>query len=214
MNQVNAVSSPAKAAMVDDLVLCINYRSDITASMTQEQREIIESFPIDLLEPLAAKALKGELPPSTMQIIRYGKNTVMVREMLRFFEYLPGENGHISEAMVRSLHHYSQIKQLADFSEADEMTRQQCVALLIVSDILCQYSQKYITSSTRYLIPTSRDEHDKLILVIAEDDLVELIVRRPNDAQRIASIITERQSKDGAFIETILDNTAIGEGTL
>jgi hypothetical protein len=88
--------------------------------------------------------------------------------------------------MIRGLHQYPQLPQTENYAEAPADVQAQVIALLKVAEAL----------EVSYVLDTSCN------------NLIELVLNRPSQADRIVDIIRDRETMDAKFITSILDSPA------
>lgn len=113
-----------------------------------------------------------------------------VREALRFFPIVHGFYSYrVLSPIVDSLHRYSELPACEDFTQQPESVQRQCDALLTVHRELLD----------SYPMGINQGAH-----ILKSSELIDLIMREPDKAERIGRIIGERKSDDVAMIREVL----------
>lgn len=150
-----------------------------------------------------------------MAMIEKNADESMVREALHFMPYVSSMNqlwnvdDGVVPLMLRSLHAYPGLPECADFSVETEAVRDQCAALLVVSNAILTHTSKDDSN-----ISVAR--RGNTVQIIADDRLVRLILDSPDLAEDIASLIETRGTADFGLIENVLTapSAALREGAL
>jgi hypothetical protein len=108
--------------------------------------------------------------------------------------------------ILRTLHLYAQLPQTDNYADCDPSITEQVAALVLVTERLyaCFLEGQYSGSNRPWLpITQLRDG-----VILSERDLIQLILDRPQDAERIAAVIIDRQTTDMGLIRSVLDSSA------
>lgn len=128
-----------------------------------------------------------------------GHSEGRINETICFSHVLKGEGSHIVQLMLDSLHTYDQLPQTDDLSLESQRTIDQCVGLLHVI--------RPLSNMVGVL-----DNNWK----IENDELVEVVLNQPEQAERIADFIEDRQVIEVDLIKEMLANEspALSDGAL
>lgn len=140
----------------------------------------------------------------------------MVHEYLNFLPAMQ-HNNHDPElgmAMISAIHGYKQLPVMENYAEADEITKQQVSALInVTSDLTSKYqNREFIMMSeswdkSGHRGPTSYDPMELGLplengddLRLIGDELISIIIERPEEAKEITRIIIKDRITDGVVI--------------
>jgi hypothetical protein len=140
-------------------------------------------------------------------------------------------------ALINSLHSYPQLPVMDDYAEADEDTQRKAAALFAISDkLFTEYFKRlnhwekttifpdYSNADWREVTPIPRptptelgipmeidqphwDTKQKTIRLLGED-LINLVMKRPENADAIAQHIIDRNNADTDHLREVFDNEA------
>lgn len=136
------------------------------------------------------------------------ESEAVVNECLTFFPYLPGS--YRGREVISPLHRYKQLPEVDDYSDVDEEWKAKMIALLSVTVKVHDSPARY-TATGVIRTPKGNDAP-----MMNNDDLVELILEHPQDADQIANLIIERNTNDAAQIAAVLESPTkpLSKGTL
>lgn len=184
------------------------YRQMLTYS-----RNSIKTYPDELLEKIIASSEEDERSRRAVgRLIRIRAKPEILDECLTFFPQVP-LHPQTSEAAIRALRLYPQLPSCDNFAKADERTQKQCIALVTVTSIM--------DVDFELIHPDALEWHEcgddaNMYPVIKDQRIVNLLMERPEAAQRIADFIKERHTSDFDLIEAMLQSahSAFDEGAL
>jgi len=181
-------------------------------------RGILAQYPEELINKLDdhfAREANGSYLLAI--VINEGVGASAVNELLAFAPYFKTDDTNIATSMLRSLHQYGQLPSMPDYSLASEEVRNQCIALITVTEALDEY--QYIHGDGHlpiaYLLGNMENGND--LMMLQGDDLIALVLEQPADASTIADIIIERKTGDAELIREIMnqyDSKALNSGIL
>jgi hypothetical protein len=176
-------------------------------------RNTIHSYSNGLLEKIIASSSHDERSRKAIaRMIRMRTKPDVIEECIAFFPQIP-MHPSTSEAAIRALRFYPQLTACDNFAKADEQTQKQCVALVTVTSIM--------DTDFEIIHPDALEWHEysddaNMYPVIKDQRIVNLLMERPEAAQRIADFIKERHTSDFDLIEAMLQgaHSAFDEGAL
>jgi hypothetical protein len=147
---------------------------------------------------------------------RRAATPVIVHEYLTFLPAIQ-RNNHDPElgmAMISAIHGYKQLPAMENYAEADETTKQQVSALInVTSDLASKYQNREIMmmseswNKSGHRGPQSYDPMELGLpldngddLRLIGDDLIGIIIERPEEAKEITRIIIKDRITDGELI--------------
>lgn len=203
--------APTTAQSVDAITEHVATATDTELpALVDNLRKTISNYPSDIIEQLAKAVAQKQLPYTISLLISEGDKSYLIREALCFIPHLPDMPGFRALVFLKSLHHHTQLPPLDDYS-ANETTRKQCIALMIViNGIYDRIRESY------NLALIKRNPQSGSIETLGGDGLVELVLQRPEDAARIVDIIVARKTGDAEMIRQVLNHEtpALAEGAL
>jgi hypothetical protein len=137
-----------------------------------------------------------------------------IREALYFLEQCASTNSYPAVLcnLIQGLHQTDALPDCEDYSQADDLTRRQCIALINV--LLC-------LMQTGVWVNGSDPQKHRVIgkrfsSFISNEELVRLIMDRPDDYPRIVQAIRQRKNATPAVIAEVLDSPApsLSDGAL
>lgn len=165
-------------------------------------REQLVKYPTPLIHDLHHEIMheRTRLSVSLINLISGGNQSAAnVHEYLIFRPHLNPDLGHIiARSLLGALHQYPQLPEMENYAEAPAEDQEKIIALLKVTEAVASHP-----STNRKSLTDVREG-----VLLSGDDLIQLVLDRSADADRIARIITERHTTDIAFITTILDSGA------
>lgn len=167
-------------------------------------RRALSGYQIDLLERLYLANIKNEPGLGMVKMsIALGKPSETVSEHLHFFKRLYYLSYELASGRVESLHHYRQLPDSADYSMESDAVKEQCDALLDVTET-CTY----------FHLGVFRDGTPAFVL--KDDRLVDLVVGHSDKVRIITDYIAERRNVHPEVIALLLegDAPAMGNGRL
>jgi len=159
-------------------------------SKLEQIKQQLSSYPDQLINGLHQALLHGdELLTNELSLLISNGNhgSAAVHEHLKFRPHLsPDTDLSTVHSMIRGLRRYTQLPQMENYADAPADVQAQVIALLKVAEAV---EASYVLNHNG-------------------NNLVELIMIRPSEADRIARIILDRQTMDTALIASILDSAA------
>lgn len=198
--------------------------SDAHARSLATTRATLSSYATDLLIELHMTANEPERDnvKATYRFAKEGKSERWVRSWIMLREdhdhlFAGDRHYHVGgvEAFINSLALYPELT----YEDTDEYYQKVLALTGVVNAI--QYALK---DSEGYYYNYTEDAHPRLltysmdpadnegidkVMRITSSDLAELILSRPDDWERIAQIVTERETDDVEFILSILEGNGI-----
>ena len=189
---------------------------------TEEILHYLNAYPDDLLRGLKVMFESASTPSwqagTLAEIIGDGALENQVRGYMHFAPLLVCPNGNPPwnpASIVESFRDYPELKDRIDNNDyMDERTTLQCAALIntVIAIIEEVHNSKRISVSYRY------DSGHSYIPIpyITDTRLARLLLDRPEDAPRIADIITDRRTDDYGIIRRLLTEAtgALSRGAL
>ena len=126
-----------------------------------------------------------------------------LREELCFFPHVQDNSYVFLREVVRSLHGYKWLLDSDDFSREDETTKEQCRALLLVTELLLQYALNEHFTYDRLTGNTVLWDTALVTLLTSNTDHTELIMGFLRDR-----LSTGATTVDVPLLEEILNSTA------
>jgi hypothetical protein len=222
-----------RTAMVDDLASLFSLSSfppeiygnsiDSYHPLVMPFREKLENYSDELIGKLHKSSQSTDRSNGTFLLVDDDKSEEYLLTYLalhgndyeRVFETGRGWSFNLPDA-VNSLATYRQLP----YEHTDEYYQKATALTGVVAAIqhkIPKESHWEDHSEARYLTytPNPEDEEESLAR-ITSDDIIELILERPERWTQIADIITERDTTDASLIRSIIDSdtSAISEGTL
>jgi hypothetical protein len=114
-------------------------------------------------------------------------------------------------SVVRSLHHYPQLPEHDDYSEAPESVQKQCIALMETVSAVLGNVDDTRGVFTKVIVP---DREDAFLL--ADEALAKAVIGYPDEAPRIIEAIREHRTARFAVIDALLneDQSPLVDGVL
>jgi hypothetical protein len=139
-------------------------------------------------------------------MVYHGESEAFLGEFAMFGGMIPDDSTGMHKAMsfVRALHHYPQLPQVDDYSTADEKTKQACRGLMALTSQLME-ARRDFDSDNQPVAGIAHDYDNYNTPVIQDEGLVQLVVDRPEDAQRIAEVAIARVTTDAQTIISVMD---------
>lgn len=195
---------PPDPQMVETLLTHVAATTNIDdPGILNETRDIIGKYQADLVAQLVEAISDETLPYNVSVLISYGEDSNYIREALCFYPHIKTKSAYLADVFLKSLRHYPQLPNVPDYSSADELTRKQCIAIMIATDII--HSRMAIRDRVSFLTPKHSPAGDA-VQMITGNGLVELLMDKPDDAHRIAEIIVTRATGDAELIKSILNH--------
>ena len=151
----------------------------------------------ELLEEMMSRDISDKGMWLVKQSVNSGYNEEAIRERLIFFPYFDTSSYAMADDFVQSLHTYSQLPD--DLASAGTEVIEQCHALRIIVGV-CQ-SMPPLSSVFH--------ERDLSQVLLADNDLIDLILTDSGDVERIADIIRRRNTTDAALIREVMNSPAL-----
>lgn len=151
-----------------------------------------------------------QLARSVAEDLVNGEEGKFVSEALHFY-WKTGSTDYQGIALdVRTLTHYPPFIVHRELIDTDENTQKQCLAFLRFPHLI-DTPPNYPSPFINYI-----NYDDRQMKYIKDQTLVNLIANRPDDIERIAEIILQHRTSDGATINGILEGTlpSLAEGQL
>jgi hypothetical protein len=147
-----------------------------------------------------------------------------VHEYLNFLPALQhnNHNPELAMAIISALHTYKQLPVMENYAEADETTKQQVSALInVTSDLIIKFDKREImmvsaawTSGSfapprhydpmGFDLPLENGDEPRLL----GDDLISIIIEKPEEAEEITRIIIKDRITDGELIRDRITSKA------
>lgn len=149
---------------------------------------------------------RTQLSSAIAVMVYHGESEQFIREFAMFGGIVADETTGMSMAMsfVRSLHGYKELPQVEDYSAADAKTKAACRALLVLAERL-RDGRKEFSEDEPPIIGVPHDYDSYNTPVIQDAGLVQLVVDRPDDVQRIGDIALARRTTDAETIISVMD---------
>lgn len=168
-------------------------------------REKINKYPDYLINALYEEIIHGNpnFSSDLISMMGAGSNSLAdVQEFLVFRPHLNPDTGFGTIlSILRALHLYSQLPETENYAEAPAEVQTQITALLKVTEAI----EGRGISDRSGVHPIN---FVKGMTMLSGEDLIQLVLNRPADADHIARIIIDRNTQDPAFITMILDSGA------
>jgi hypothetical protein len=167
----------------------------------------ISGYPDQLLNGLHQEIIHGdpdsEFAGDLLTLIGSGNYSVAdVHEYLIFRPRLNPDTGFGTiRSILGALHHYAQLPELENYAEASAEDQAKIIALLKVTEAMEEHPLND-HSSNHPLIGV------RGMTMLSGEDLIQLVLSRPSDADRISRIIIDRKILDTTFITSVLDSGA------
>lgn len=177
--------------LLDDLAAII-YHSNMFTSLKSVIREDLSSYSPELLNDLAELFKhESEVTQHVKICISMKHDEGLIRDFIAFTPAIPHLSFSYAHEVIASLHTYPQLPDTESFSSLGNEVLSQCKALLHVAAETHDYE----------LYRNGVDMGSGF----ADSRLVDLIIARPEQSDRIIEIINERGTGDPAVIRAILD---------
>lgn len=200
------------AAKIDQIMQCVKevklnyYQKTAADELINAELEIIreplDKYPTPLIHDLHHEITheRTRLAVSLINLISGGNQSAAdVHEYFIFRPHMNPDLGHIIvSSFISALHQYPQLPAMENYAEAPAEVQEKVIALLKVTEAVASHP-----STNRKSLTDVREG-----VLLSGDNLIQLVLDRPEDADHIARIITERHTTDTAFITTILDSSA------
>lgn len=154
----------------------------------------------------AAWKPRTQISSAIALMVHHSESEEFIREFATFGGIVSDSTTGMNMAMsfVRSLHHYKQLPQVDDYSAADEKTKEACRSLIGLAERLRDARKDFGSDSQPIAgIPHDYDSYDTP--VIQSEGLVQLVVDRPEDVERIGDIAILRRTTDATAIVEVMD---------
>lgn len=170
---------------------------------------------LEILERAVSRSEKaGEV---VLHLLVFDTDHDVVKTAAHFIPELPEAAWTGSSSLVRGLSRYEQLSGYSDHSTSEESVQSQCLALIKVASSLEHHNFTSYVESPADTFPVVY-EHTSLksYRYIRDASLVELILERPEDADRMARIIEEQGSISANTMRGLLEgsSSAFASGTL
>lgn len=181
---------------------------------------MLERYPDDFIERLDHQLTSD--PNGSFfaaKAIERGASLSFVSEMLTFGPIMQTDSSELADELVRGLRRYKQLPDMQDYGTAPKEVIQQCAALITVAELLddYQYDNPEIQIPVSTYVPDEGYTKHRSSMTINNDDLIEIIMEHPEEAERIVDLIIERGSEDMELIREIMgqdDSRALTPGIL
>lgn len=134
-----------------------------------------------------------------------------IHEYITYAEHLRGTPMSTKVDLIKGLHSYHQLPAMQDYSDADQETAVSVITLLSVTKSLYSldlmknlFASSIQKTSAGNHIPVTSDDGD--IVRLTDNNLVTLLIERPEAASEIKAIITGKGIIDGNLIREMLDS--------
>lgn len=167
----------------------------------------LDEYSDKMLERLsAAWQPRTQIATAIAKMVYHGESEDFIREFATFGGVISDETTGMEMAMsfVRSLHHYKQLPQVDDYSTANKKTKEACRALMVLAERL-RDERKQFSSDSPPVIGVPHDYDSYNTPVVQGDSLIQLVVDRPDDVQRIGDIVIARRTTDAQTIVDVMD---------
>ena len=184
-------SSPNHEKFIDDLATRI-YRCNMFTSLKGVIREDLLSYSPELLKDLAELFKNENEVTSHVKVsISMKHDEGLIREFMLFTPFLPFLSFSYVQDIIASLHTYPQLPDAKSFYGLDDKVIKKCSALLHVAANTNNYElyRNGVDMSSGF----------------KDSKLVDLIISRPEQSDRIIEIINERGTGDPEVILLVLD---------
>jgi hypothetical protein len=176
--------------------------SDEAYEMTMQT---LRNYPDDLLLQLDEARLNVAPGFGLIQnSVSRGESVDEVSEQMYFYREMEGATYYYARHLVASLHQYSQLPSSQDFSKENEDVRSQCSALIEVARVCENLGDEEVF------------DENLGVFVLADERLVDLVVRNSDKAALIADFIRQHRSVDVKFLTELLNSKsqALSNGLL
>lgn len=168
-------------------------------------RENINKYPTQLLNDLHQEIMRGDTTLSENLITLLGGGNYSIADVHEHFVFRPHLNPDTGFGTMRSLlgalHHYPQLPNMENYAEAPAEDQAKVIALLKVTEAM----EEHPLTDRSFEVPLT---DVRGMTMLSGEDLIELVLNRPADADRIGRIIVDRKTTDTALITSILDSAA------
>jgi hypothetical protein len=154
-------------------------------------RDTLSMYSDELLERLTNEALESFPALWMRHSVSRGLAESQINEQLEFFPIISnGESHYIAKNMIWSLHGYPDLLASDDFSKAGEKTKQQCRALLLVTDAM----------NNGAFGDVFKDEQP--IFILKDERLVKLVINHSDKVEMIVDFIRDRSKVFSGSLDT------------
>jgi hypothetical protein len=169
-----------------------NYRGYLKKDMERYSERTLQT--IDL-------ALKnnGNFAECVAESIVHGANESTLNETIHYYRKSGSDDYLRTAAEMQALGHYPVVSENGDLSVVDEQTQKQCLALMKFPRLVDTLPE----SPSPFLNYVEGEAYDSR--VINSESLVALIAQRPDDVERIAEIVLQYRTSNGAAVHGIME---------
>lgn len=182
-----------------------NFRIDRdTDDALMKMTRAVATYPVDLLEKLCdPDTASSDYYWMINAMVDDGGTAESVNEYLHFLPDVTEASLYVSQALVKSLHGYSQLPSSADYSRENEELRSQCSALL-----------RFSNAARLAGLEVFKD--DEFRFTLKDHAMVELILENHDSVGTLVAAVRERKSADPVMLDSVLktDSPALGKGVL
>lgn len=162
-------------------------------STLMETTRTVAAYPVDLLEKLCSpEIVSSDYHWMIKSMVSDGCGSDFMNEYLYFLPDVSEASIYTSQALVKSLHGYSQLPSSADYSRDDEATRAKCSALL-----------RFSNAARLVSLEVFRD--DEFRFTLKDHALVELILENHGSIETLVAAVRERRSADPEMLASVLE---------
>lgn len=169
-----------------------NYHSYLKNDMQQFSERTLHII------DLALKDNKS-LAECVAESIVHGANESTLNETIHYYRKSESDDYMRTAAEVQALGNYPVVSEHDDLSVVDEQTQKQCLALMKFPRLVDTLPE----SPSPYLNYVEGEAYDSR--VIKSESLAALIAQRPDDVERIAEIVLQYRTSNGAAVHGIME---------
>ena len=213
-----AVSERSKSEIVDavmDRLHSVNKMID--ADDMDQVRQRVGLFSSEKLERFERAANCSDKAGGViLHLLVMDDNEDVVNMAAHFIPDLPDEAITGAASLLRGLYVYPQLSQHVDYSKAESSVQLQCLGLVKVASCLEHHSGKnYVDDADAFPLEYSRIDYSNY-RKIKDEPLVNLILERPEEADRMTAIIRANGEVDASTMRGLLDgmSPAFASGAL
>lgn len=140
-----------------------------------------------------------ELSVSVSEQVVNGTGEYTLNETIHYYKKSGSDDYLRTAAEVQALGEYSVVSGHGDLSLVDEQTQKQCLALMRFPRLV----DTLPASPSPFLEYTDSGAYD--LRIIRSESLVSLIAQRPDDVERIAEIVLQYRTSNGAAVHGIME---------
>ena len=174
-------------------------------------REVLDGYSDTLILRLRDISASQSVPRTTLaMVISDRRSENALSQSVWFLAKVTAIKMYVSYSdvsVIDGLHRYRQLPRHTDYSYASKQVREACLALVRVALAIHDFASPLIAT------PPLDGIHDteRFERWISDDRLVDLLIKEPEQADRIVSLIKNNQRGDYGFIAAALagDNTSL-----